>query len=1053
MNRFKTSKFRNTVPRIPKKEGWISDVRTGSPASCGNHIKASCSHIAFNSDSTGVLGIVPLDVKNGHKRPVSQLSCHSDLVTDFDFSPFDDFLLATCSADETVKLWQLSESDQPSSSSALGTFGPEGCQIETLLFHPTANNVMATGAGKTAKVWNLAQQKPLAVLEPHGDHIQSLTWKQDGTLLGTSCKDKKLRIFDPRTGPAASKSTQGHENMKDSRLIWIGASDYVLSFGYGQMRVREVLLWDTRRFTTSVASFTLDSSSGTLIPLYDLDSGLLVLAGKGESVITCCEVSTSTPSLTQINQCLTETKSRGVALVPKLAVDVMACEVVRVLQLTDGFVVPISYTVPRKSVQEFHDDLFPDTAGNIAAASAQDWWTGSNKQLEKVSLDPAKRQQKTITCKLSLSTQTEGHLPSSLQSPYRDRSEASDLSSPASSLTSPTTPSSLIPSLSTTSGLSSGYVSSPSQKSLQSILGPSSKFRHAQGTLLHRDTHITNLKGLNLTTPGECDGFCLNRQRVALPLLTTGGQIAVLELSKPGRLPDISLPTIQNSSAVADFCWDPFDLHRLAVAGEDAKIRLWRIPEGGLQETLTEPEAVLRGHTEKIYSIKFHPLAADILASSSYDMSVRVWNLVTGKEEQLLTGHSDQILSLAWSPDGQLLATVCKDGKVRLYDPRRSTKPVQEGPGPEGGRGARVVWVCGGKYLLVSGFDSRSERQLYLYNVEALSEGPISSIGIDVSPSTLIPFYDEDTSIIFLTGKGDTRVFLYEIIPEAPFFLDCNSFSSSDPHKGFIFLPKTECNVKDVEFAKALRLRQTALEPIVFRVPRVKNEYFQDDLFPETEVWWEPVLSATAWLTGSNGKHKWISLRPKDMIPVSEAPKDVPIRKYAPSSFYLEEKSDEQKKEELLNAMVAKLGNRDDPLPQDAFEGVAEDEWAKYLAQIVVMGMQVVGRAFTKALRQEFAASRVAADARGRSGQESAAASSLSGISLQEAQQILNVSKLSPEEIQKNYEHLFKVNDKTVGGSFYVQSKVVRAKERLDEELRILSREQREQQPPPPPER
>ncbi|XP_030068413.1 mitochondrial import inner membrane translocase subunit TIM16 isoform X3 [Microcaecilia unicolor] len=124
---------------------------------------------------------------------------------------------------------------------------------------------------------------------------------------------------------------------------------------------------------------------------------------------------------------------------------------------------------------------------------------------------------------------------------------------------------------------------------------------------------------------------------------------------------------------------------------------------------------------------------------------------------------------------------------------------------------------------------------------------------------------------------------------------------------------------------------------------------------------------------------------------------------------------------------------------------------ARYLAQIVVMGMQVVGRAFTKALRQEFAASRAAADARGRSGQESAAASSLSGISLQEAQQILNISKLSPEEIQKNYEHLFKVNEKSVGGSFYLQSKVVRAKERLDEELRIQSREQKEQQPPPPP--
>lgn len=30
---------------------------------------------------------------------------------------------------------------------------------------------------------------------------------------------------------------------------------------------------------------------------------------------------------------------------------------------------------------------------------------------------------------------------------------------------------------------------------------------------------------------------------------------------------------------------------------------------------------------------------------------------------------------------------------------------------------------------------------------------------------------------------------------------------------------------------------------------------------------------------------------------------------------------------QLLNAMVAKLGNREDPLPQDSFEGVDEDEW------------------------------------------------------------------------------------------------------------------------------
>ncbi|XP_054849342.1 mitochondrial import inner membrane translocase subunit TIM16-like isoform X1 [Eublepharis macularius] len=121
---------------------------------------------------------------------------------------------------------------------------------------------------------------------------------------------------------------------------------------------------------------------------------------------------------------------------------------------------------------------------------------------------------------------------------------------------------------------------------------------------------------------------------------------------------------------------------------------------------------------------------------------------------------------------------------------------------------------------------------------------------------------------------------------------------------------------------------------------------------------------------------------------------------------------------------------------------------AKYLAQIILVGVQVVGRAFARALRQEFAASQAAAGARQHSGPQTAAASSISGISLQEAQQILNISKLNPEEIQKNYEHLFKVNDKSVGGSFYLQSKVVRAKERLDDELRIQSqREDSEHKP------
>lgn len=926
MNRFRTSKFKNTTPKIAKKDEWISNVRGGSMSCQGNHIKASSKLVVFSTEQAGggMLGLSSVKPGPDGQWTVTHISCHSELVSDMDFSPFDENLLTTCSGDETVKLWRLCDPESAQPSEAEVTLHPGHGKLELVLFHPTASGLLAVGTTNSPLVWDTSRQDaPLAVLEQHSDQLQSLSWKQDGSLLASSCKDKMLRVFDPRAQLTPVQSTKGLQNNKDSRILWT-KDDLLLTTGFDMMRGREVRLWDSRKLSSSVSSVSLGTSNGTAVPLFDDDTGLLILAGMGDTVIDCFEVSTSEPLLTQVSHCLTDASTRGVCVVPKLELDIMSCEVVRVLQLTDSHIVPISYQVPRKnSGHEFHADLYPDTVGATAAMSADEWWQGSNKQVEKVSLNPDKRPKTQATSQ----TAPRKEVASSKSKEDMARgcsTSSSPLSTPSSSAAPTRSPSS-------TSGLSSGFLPSPSPsqsaKTIHNLLGPSTKFRHIQGSVMHRDTHITNIRGLNLTTPGECDGFCANSKHVAVPLSTSGGQIAIFERSKPGRQPDTNVPTVQNSVNVADFCWDPFDPHRLAVAGEDAKIRLWQVPERGLVETLTDPDLVLQGHTEKIYSIKFHPLASGLLVSSSYDLTVRLWSLDTGEEVKILTGHEDQVFAMAWSPDGKLLATVCKDGKVRIYDPRKSAAPVQEGPGPEGHRGARIVWVCEGKYLLVSGFNLQSERGLYLFSTDSLSSGAVSLISVDVSPSTLIPFYDPDTSVVILTGKGDTRVHIYEIVSESPYFIECSSFNSPEPHKGLAFLPKTECNVLDVEIAVALMLTKTTIEPVAFKVPRVKKEFFQDDVYPDTTIWWEPALTAAAWLSGSNGQHKTMSLKPKDMIPVSEAPKEAPVKKYMPSSYYLEEKTDEQKKEELLSAMVAKLGNLDDPLPQEAFEGVDDDEW------------------------------------------------------------------------------------------------------------------------------
>lgn len=73
------------------------------------------------------------------------------------------------------------------------------------------------------------------------------------------------------------------------------------------------------------------------------------------------------------------------------------------------------------------------------------------------------------------------------------------------------------------------------------------------------------------------------------------------------------------------------------------------------------------------------------------------------------------------------------------------------------------------------------------------------------------------------------------------------------------------------------------------------------------------------------------------------------------------------------------------------------------------------------------------------------------GITLEEAQQILNTTNLNEDEIKQRYEHLFNVNDKSKGGSFYLQSKVFRAKERLDAELESAKQQQQQKKPPKDP--
>uniref|UniRef100_A0A0K0ERH4 Mitochondrial import inner membrane translocase subunit tim-16 n=1 Tax=Strongyloides stercoralis TaxID=6248 RepID=A0A0K0ERH4_STRER len=112
----------------------------------------------------------------------------------------------------------------------------------------------------------------------------------------------------------------------------------------------------------------------------------------------------------------------------------------------------------------------------------------------------------------------------------------------------------------------------------------------------------------------------------------------------------------------------------------------------------------------------------------------------------------------------------------------------------------------------------------------------------------------------------------------------------------------------------------------------------------------------------------------------------------------------------------------------------------KNLIKVVVASTEAIGKALGRAIKEEVKYTQQASEryrqAQNTSSKEKEKTTSKLGISLQESCQILNVKEpFDPKIIEERYKKLFEVNDKAKGGSLYLQSKVFRAKERLDEEL------------------
>jgi WD40 repeat protein len=101
------------------------------------------------------------------------------------------------------------------------------------------------------------------------------------------------------------------------------------------------------------------------------------------------------------------------------------------------------------------------------------------------------------------------------------------------------------------------------------------------------------------------------------------------------------------------------------AAGDDEKVRLWDVATGKAAASLT-------GHREDVLGVAFSP-DGRALATGGHDGTVRLWNVDTRRTVHTLTDHRDAVMTVAFSPDGGTVASAGSDGTVRLWDTATGT--------------------------------------------------------------------------------------------------------------------------------------------------------------------------------------------------------------------------------------------------------------------------------------------------------------------------------------------------------------------------------------------
>jgi WD40 repeat protein len=251
---------------------------------------------------------------------------------------------------------------------------------------------------------------------------------------------------------------------------------------------------------------------------------------------------------------------------------------------------------------------------------------------------------------------------------------------------------------------------------------------------------------------------------------------------------------------VCDVQFSPHDANLLASSADHSDVKLWRIPAGfsSADASTLQATQVLSHGGRRVDRLRWHPNAANVVATGGVDKIVKLWDVEAGVA-QITLSHGGAVDGLAFSHDGVSLASATRDNTVSVWDPRASADTAAATvQAHEGKNKTQRVTFCGKLPLLVtSGFSKFRDREWAVWDARQLGKALKRSVH-DAGTTVMNPIYDVDTNLLYMSAKGDSNIRYFEI-SENKYLQSLNAVSGPEGLRSYCFLPKMACDVMSTE--------------------------------------------------------------------------------------------------------------------------------------------------------------------------------------------------------------------------------------------------------------